>query len=150
MWPQGWQRASLAPELRAACLFGALLSPSSRLDEGVPGFNALRTALADRRTLSISLYLRTGESERPLGPDRAGGDASALPPLTSATRYAYAATALCALQLEQRWAAGFDRVVWYVASDSPRLRRRFATPALAAAVCSSPAHAPPSRYHHHR
>ena len=36
-------------------------------------------------------------------------------------QYVFDATALCALQLEQRWAAGFDNVLWVVFSDDPFL-----------------------------
>lgn len=41
-------------------------------------------------------------------------------------RYVYESTVRCALQLEQRYAGGFARVVWFVSSDAVPLKRTIA------------------------
>ena len=126
----------MPPELLPACAIGAIFDPMPSL---TPDFAALRTALAHPSTLSIALYLRTGHtegfSERPRTNqssrlDAMGMDAMGLPTALGARntwpihlRYAFAATTLCALQLEERWAPGFEDVVWFVASDHPAVRQ---------------------------
>jgi hypothetical protein len=122
---------------RAACAFAGLFSPSARV---VRRHGPLLEALRDPRTLSIGIYFRTGEAEssdRRFGP-HSGADEQRraldrreqrrLPPSVwrADARAAYFATAGCALALEARWAAGFERVIWLVLGDSPNLNGRFA------------------------
>lgn len=98
-----------------ACTLNGLLRPR---DDVVPGFSRLRAALTARGTLAIGLYLRTGEAETNHLHERPSCPAHEL----LGHRQRRSAALLCALQLEQRWAAGFSRVVWFVASDSVEVR----------------------------
>ena len=128
------------PELLPGCMLGVLFEPSPRITDD---FERLRGWLVDESTLSISVYVRVGHAEvahKIPNPDATlftgsvpGRTRRARPPRLAALgprhtwsdelRYAYAATSLCALQLEKRWAPGFKRVVWFVASDHPAVRQ---------------------------
>lgn len=119
----------MAPDVAAACVVSALFAPGPAISHRLPRFEKVRRALRDPRTLSIGIYARSFDSEA--ANQRASDaslDATAVPSReqwSAAARQGYARTAACALALERRWAPGFDRIVWYVSTDSIALRSRF-------------------------
>jgi hypothetical protein len=123
-----------------------LYQPSSRLPELVPRFDFVREAIRDKNTLSIAIYLKSCASDSTLdlnerkkamfGINISNFDlndasvkairAESLASLQPEQSYRLHSTARCALQLEERWAPGFERVVWFLAADDLRLKRSFA------------------------
>ena len=71
-------------------------------------------------------YLRTGATE---DNHRQGQNSTDIPPAipgpntnhTIRRRFTYTSVILCALQLEQRWGAGYYNVVWFVSTDQKDL-----------------------------
>ncbi len=113
-----------------ACIIGALLRPAQL----GASFERTRAALADRDTLAIGIYIRTGDADSnhlKVRPEPLKNVVPCPPKMSfcrdrrtktpdnpmRTMRLRYARALLCALQLERRWAAGFKRVVWFVASD---------------------------------
>lgn len=120
----------LQDEIVAACYLNALFKPSPQLSTWLPNFNAVYDTLRSDRILSIAIYFRTYKSEKE---NHQASDSeletASLPNYHTWElnhRYGYAMTVLCALQLESRWAAGFDRVVWFVSGDHAPLLRYLA------------------------
>ena len=115
----------MRPEAAAACVLGAMIAPAPSLFAH-PRFRFISAAMTAPRTLAIAIYMRTWAShETARLPDREI-DVQRLPTRnnwSAVERYGYAATVRCALHLERRWGAGFDKIVWFVASDDVSVRR---------------------------
>ena len=109
--------------LVSACVLNALFEPRTGI---VPEFASIRAALQAKDTLSIGLYIRTGLAETNHRYAEADLRSECTVPRSSEwtwrERYEWSAPLLCAMQLEQRWAAGFQNVVWFIASDDAALR----------------------------
>ena len=105
-----------------ACILSSIFRASPALGQG---FNRTIETLRAKRTLSIALYIRTGATEdnhRKRRFSDGSTEAAARVPgpgshHTIRRRFTYASVVLCALQLERRWAAGYDKVAWYVSTD---------------------------------
>ena len=113
-----------ARALASACTLNAIFQPR---EDVVPAYASIRDALNAEDTLSIGLYIRTGMAETnhryAESALRSECAAESTPrSLTWRERYQMGASVLCALELERRWAAGFKRVVWFLASDDASLR----------------------------
>jgi hypothetical protein len=113
----------MALEYAAACLLGALFMPAARPQRApASDFGVQMQQLADPKTLSISIYIRTYRSQRVLSKSKL--DQLSRDEWTDEQRKAYAGTMRCATQLEALYATDtFDHVVWFVASDGVDVRR---------------------------
>ena len=115
-----------------ACILSSIFQTAPALGLS---FNRTIETLRAKRTLSISLYIRTGATEdnhRKRRFEDGSAEAAAVVPgphsnHTIRRRFTYASVVLCALQLERRWAPGYDNVAWYVSSDQRDLAAAIAS-----------------------
>ena len=113
----------------ASCALQRLMKPNPpRLNDAVDGFLRIHQTLTAPTTLALGVYVRTLHSEVAGLRQDTVEDRIASGNFRPKERASYLATAACALALENQWRSdNVERVVWFVASDSPALRQRFVT-----------------------
>ena len=135
--------APFSPDLAPACLLNALFRPSvalgristkSSAQQQQPSnqqntFDELTAAMGNNDTLAIAIYARIGNAEfNHLDPDNATtphSEQEGIAEKDIEDQYRYWLTALCALQLEERWSTGFQKVLWVVVSDDASFADKF-------------------------